>query len=91
MGDYFLGQSNKTIPAGYTGYRQGYAAEANDGSDGDAEFTIEVLPSEYYEIDPNHASVTITVRDRDPLPVLEFPTSVEYVGEGEGNARYRWT
>ena len=86
VGDYFLGQSNKTIPAGYTGYRQGYAAEANDGSDGDAEFTIEVLPSEYYEIDPNHASVTITVRDRDPLPVLEFPTSVEYVGEGEGNA-----
>ena len=86
VGDYFLGQSNKTIPAGYTGYRQGYAAEANDGSDGDAEFTIEVLPSDYYEIDPNHASVTITVRDRDPLPVLEFPTSVEYVGEGEGNA-----
>ena len=86
VGDYFLGQSNKTIPAGYTGYRQGYLAEANDGSDGDAEFTIEVLPSEYYEIDPNHASVTITVRDRDPLPVLEFPTSVEYVGEGEGNA-----
>ena len=86
VGDYFLGQSNKTIPAGYTGYRQGYAAEANDGSDGDAEFTIKVLPSEYYEIDPNHASVTITVRDRDPLPVLEFPTSVEYVGEGEGNA-----
>ena len=86
VGDYFLGQSNKTIPAGYTGYRQGYVAEANDGSDGDAEFTIEVLPSEYYEIDPNHASVTITVRDRDPLPVLEFPTSVEYVGEGEGNA-----
>ena len=86
VGDAFLGQSNKTIPAGYTGYRQGYLAEANDGSDGDAEFTIEVLPSEYYEIDPNHASVTITVRDRDPLPVLEFPTSVEYVGEGEGNA-----
>ena len=86
VGDHFLGQSNKTIPAGYTGYRQGYVAEANDGSDGDAEFTIEVLPSEYYEIDPNHASVTITVRDRDPLPVLEFPTSVEYVGEGEGNA-----
>ena len=86
VGDYFLGQSNKTIPAGYTGYRQGYLAEANDGSDGDAEFTIKVLPSEYYEIDPNHASVTITVRDRDPLPVLEFPTSVEYVGEGEGNA-----
>ena len=86
VGDSFLGQSNKTIPAGYTGYRQGYLAEANDGSDGDAEFTIEVLPSEYYEIDPNHASVTITVRDRDPLPVLEFPTSVEYVGEGEGNA-----
>ena len=86
VGDYFLGPSNKTIPAGYTGDRRGYATEANDGSDGDAEFTIEVLPSEYYEIDPNHASVTITVRDRDPLPVLEFPTSVEYVGEGEGNA-----
>ena len=84
--DYFLGPSNKTIPAGYTGDRRGYLTEANDGSDGDAEFTIEVLPSEYYEIDPNHASVTITVRDRDPLPVLEFPTSVEYVGEGEGNA-----
>ena len=86
VADYFLGPSNKTIPAGYTGDRRGYVTEANDGSDGDAEFTIEVLPSEYYEIDPNHASVTITVRDRDPLPVLEFPTSVEYVGEGEGNA-----
>ena len=86
VGDYFLGQSNKTIPAGYTGYRQGYLAEANDGSDGDAEFTIEILPSADYEIDPNHASITITVRDRDPLPVLDFPPSVRNFDEGIGNA-----
>ena len=86
VSDYFLGQSNKTIPAGYTGYRQGYMAEANDGSDGDAEFTIEVLPSDEYEINPNFARATITVRDRDPLPVLEFPPSVQRFDEGIGNA-----
>ena len=60
--------------------------QANDGSDGDAEFTIEVLPSDDYEIDPNHASVTITVRDRDPLPVLDFPLSSQHFDEGIGNA-----
>ena len=86
VSDYFLGQSNKTIPAGYTGYRHGYMAEANDGSDGDAEFTIEILSSDEYEIDPNFATATITVRDRDPLPVLDFPLSSQHFDEGIGNA-----
>ena len=84
--DFHLGSQHHTIYPGNSGVTRGYASKVNDGSDGDAEFTIEVLPSADYEIDPNHASVTITVRDRDPLPVLEFPTSVQHFDEGIGNA-----
>ena len=84
--DGFLGAYTTDIPAGYSGFTKLEVAEANDGSDGDAEFTIEVLPSDDYEIDPNHASVTITVRDRDPLPVLDFSLSSQHFDEGIGNA-----
>ena len=87
VSDYFLGQSNKTIPAGYTGYRQGYVAEANDGSDGDAEFTIEDSAERRLRNRPElRQGITITVRDRDPLPVLDFPPSVQHFEEGIGNA-----
>ena len=84
--DFHLGPQNQAIYPGNSGITRGYPSKANDGSDGDAEFTIEVLPSADYEIDPNFAKATITVRDRDPLPVLEFPPSVQHFNEGIGNA-----
>ena len=83
---HYLGAVTDTIPAGYSGFTRVDGTATNDGSDGDAEFTIEVLSSDDYEIDPNHASVTITVRDRDPLPVLDFPLSSQHFDEGIGNA-----
>ena len=86
VADSILGERTTTINSGNSQDTRALFTQANDGSDADAEFVIELLPSDDYEIDANHASATIIVRDRDPLPVLEFPTSVEYVGEGEGNA-----
>ena len=89
VADSLLGPLTHTIHVGASGNTRGYVAQANDGSDGDALFTIELVTSDDYEIDPNHASASITVRDKDPLPVVELPTSAEYVDEGDGNLEIR--
>ena len=86
VADSRLGQWTHTIPSGSSSNTRGFPAEANDGSDGNATFIIELLPSDDYEIDPNHTSASITVLDKDPLPAVEFPTLSEYVDEGDGNA-----
>ena len=87
VSDFYLGTQTHTISAGSSGVVRGFASLDGDGSDGDAEFIVEILPGDDYEIDPNRASVTITVRDRDALPVLELPISIGPFDEGAGNAR----
>ncbi len=74
------------IPAGSSDWEIAYIAQRQDGSDGDAVFTVELLPGDGYEIDPDHASASITVRDTDPLPVISFPGLGDYVDEGDGTA-----
>ena len=74
------------IPAGSSDWEIAYIAQWQDGSDGDAVFTVEILPGDGYEIDPDHASASITVRDTDPLPVISFPGLGDYVDEGDGTA-----
>ena len=74
------------ISAGSSEWEIAYIAQWQDGSDGDAVFTVEILPGDGYEIDPDHASASITVRDTDPLPVISFPGLGDYVDEGDGTA-----
>ena len=45
---------------------------ANDGDEPDTTVTFTLLESPHYTIDPDNASITVTVRDRDPAPVLEI-------------------
>ena len=45
---------------------------ANDGDEPDTTVTFTLLESPEYRIDPDNASVTVTVRDMDPAPVLEI-------------------
>ena len=45
---------------------------ANDGDEPDTTVTFTLLESPHYTIDPDNASITVTVRDRDPPPVLEI-------------------
>ena len=44
----------------------------NDGDEPDTTVTFTLLESPEYRIDPDKASVTVTVRDQDPAPVLEI-------------------
>ena len=86
VADTILGERTTTIYSGHSQGTRRFFTQANDGSDADAEFVIELLPSDDYEIDANHSGASIIVRDNDPLPVLEFSTPAEYVDEGDGNA-----
>ena len=45
---------------------------ANDGDEPDTAVTFTLLESPHYTINPDKASVTVTVRDLDPPPVLEI-------------------
>ena len=45
---------------------------ANDGDEPDTAVTFTLLESPHYTIDPDKASITVTVRDLDPPPVLEI-------------------
>ena len=45
---------------------------ANDGDEPDTTVTFTLLESPHYTIDPDKASITVTVRDLDPPPVLEI-------------------
>ena len=70
--DSTLGNQTHTIPAGSSSITRAYLTHRNDGYDGDAEFTVELLADDAYEIDSGNSSASIIVRDKDPLPVLGF-------------------
>ena len=82
--DAVLGNQVHIIPAGTSYITPGYITHRNDGYDGDAEFTVELLPDPAYEIDSGSSSGTVTVRNKDPLPVLGFRDTSTTVSEGDG-------
>ena len=82
--DGLLGATTHTILMGSSGGTRAYLTEARDGNDGDATFTIEILPSDAYAIDPAKATATVIVRDKDPLPVLGFRDVGATGSEGDG-------
>ena len=82
--DSTLGNKTHTIPAGTSFITPVYITHRNDGYDGDAEFTVELLADDAYEINGSYSSGTIIVRNRDPLPVLGFRDANTTVSEGAG-------
>ena len=82
--DATLGNKVHTIPAGNSYITPGYITHRNDGYDGDAEFTVELLADDAYEINSSYPSGTIIVRNTDPLPVLGFRDTSTTVSEGDG-------
>ena len=82
--DSTLGNQVHTIPAGTSYITPGYITHRNDGYDGDAEFTVELLADDAYEINGSYPSGTIIVRNKDPLPVLGFRDATTTVSEGDG-------
>ncbi len=82
--DGTLGNHTHTIPAGSSSITRAYLTHRNDGYDGAAEFTVELLADAAYEIDGGSSSATVMVRDKDPLPVLGFPDTDTVVSEGAG-------
>ena len=84
--DSTLGNHTLTIPAGSGNITPGYITHRNDGYDGDAEFTVELLADDAYEINGSYPSATIIVRNKDPLPVLGFRDTRHHRQRGR---RYR--
>ena len=82
--DSTLGNKTLTIPAGSGNITPGYLTHRNDGYDGDAEFKVELLADDSYEINASYPSATIIVRNKDPLPVLGFRDTSTTVSEGDG-------
>ena len=82
--DAILGNQVHTIPAGTSYITPGYITHRNDGYDGDAEFTVELLADDAYEINSSYPSGTVIVRNTDPLPVLGFRDTGTTVSEGAG-------
>ena len=76
------------LPAGASGSTVTVLAEARDGNDGDAVFTVVLLPGTSYTIDPAYASAQAIVRDADPLPVLGFRDLAVTVNEADGTVEF---
>ena len=62
--------------------RLGFPTLANDGREPPTTVTFTILESPEYRIDPDRASVTVTIRDQDPEPVLEIADSTAHRGAG---------
>ena len=82
--DSTLGNQTHTIHAGSSSTTRAYLTHRNDGYDDDAEFTVELLADDAYEIDSGNSSASIIVRNKDPLPVLGFRDTGTVVSEGVG-------
>ena len=84
-----LGRWIHVIQSGRSGITRSFETDADDGSDGDAEFTITVVASDNYEIDPDASTATIIVTDKDPIPAIRLPESMVTVSEDVGTAQYQ--
>ena len=82
--DSLLGERILAIVPGKSEADPLLPTEARDGNDGGATVIIEILPGDDYQIDPDQATATMVVRDKDPLPVLGFRDVSTRVGEGVG-------
>ncbi|MCY4530593.1 MAG: hypothetical protein OXD46_16395, partial [Chloroflexi bacterium] len=84
-----LGRWIHVIHSGRSGITRAFPTDANDGSDGDAEFTITVTASDDYVIDQDASTATIIVTDKDPLPVIRVHESMVTVSEDAGTVQYQ--
>ena len=84
-----LGRWIHVIQSGRSGITRSFVTDANDGSDGDAEFTITVAASDNYDIDPDASTATIIVTDKDPLPMIRLHESMVTVSEDAGTVQYQ--
>ena len=82
--DGSLGNETHTIPAGSSSVTPALLTHGNDGDDGDAEFTVQLIADDAYEIDDANSSATVIVKDKDPLPVLGFRDVGTRVNESVG-------
>ncbi len=84
-----LGRWIHVIQSGRSGITRSFETDADDGSDGDAEFTVTATASDNYEIDPDASTATIIVTDNDPLPVIRIPETMVTVSEDAGTVQYQ--
>ena len=82
--DDLLGERPAQIPYGTNTLTPVIYTEANDGSDGDAIFTVRLQPGDGYEIDPDHDVAAMIVKDLDPLPVIRFENNRTDIPEAAG-------
>ena len=86
--DGLLGITIQTISVGESGRSRAVTTQAADGSDGDATFIVELVDSDDYVIDPDRASASVIVVDKDPLPVLRFENVLVEFQEDVGTAEF---
>ena len=82
--DTLLGERPVSIPYGTSVLTPVIYTEANDGSDGDAIFTVRLLPGDGYVVDPDNDIAAMIVNDLDPLPVLRFESNRVEIPEDAG-------
>ena len=71
------------IPAGEESRLSYHVLAGSDGDEDDTTLTVTaVADTDLYRIDPERASATFTVIDRDPLPVLSISDATASEGDG---------
>ena len=82
--DSATGDNTWTFNGGISESPASTLSEARDGNDGDATFTVEILPGQDYVINPSFSTGQAIVRDADPVPVLGFRDLVVTGNESDG-------
>ena len=82
--DSATGDNTWTFNGGISESLASTLSEARDGNDGDATFTVEILPGQDYVINPSFSTGQAIVRDADPVPVLGFRNLVVAGNESDG-------
>ena len=88
--DTLLGERPASIPYGASTLTPVVYTEANDGSDGDAIFTVRLLPGDGYVVDPDNDIAAMIVKDKDPLPVIRFESDRVDIEESAGPGGEIW-
>ena len=88
--DDLLGERPASIPYGANTITPVVYTEANDGSDGDAIFTVRLLPGDGYVVDPDNDIAAMIVKDKDPLPVIRFESDRVDIEESAGTGGEIW-
>ena len=81
---YLLGEERTyTIPAGRDSKTRLVQLQWDDGDEDDTSMTITLAPGDGYRIDPDRASATFQVIDRDPEPTLSVSGATASEGAQE--------